>query len=231
LIFQQPSSSGKDGFILPQANRIIIFANGELRDTTTARGLIHADDYIICADGGTRHALWLGLQPNLIIGDMDSLTKSEWKKFEQANIAIELYPRDKVETDLELALRRAQEMNPRSICVIAALGGRIDQTLANLALFTSASLASIDLRADDGSQEAFFCRHESTIEGTPGDVVSLIPWNGPTAGVTTVGLRWALHNESLYPDRTRGISNEMIKKSASVSIASGLLLLTHDRHS
>ncbi len=54
--------------------RIIIFANGELPDLEKARALLHDDDFIIAADGGTRHALALGLTPNIIIGDLDSAT-------------------------------------------------------------------------------------------------------------------------------------------------------------
>jgi len=52
--------------------RIVILANGELPDIDKARSLVHNDDYIICADGGTRHALSLGIKPNLIVGDLDS---------------------------------------------------------------------------------------------------------------------------------------------------------------
>jgi len=58
-------------------HRIIIFANGELPDPEKARLLLRPDDTIICADGGTRLALGLGVQPNLIIGDMDSAEKAQ----------------------------------------------------------------------------------------------------------------------------------------------------------
>ena len=71
--------------------------------------LIQAEDYIICADGGTLHALKLGLKPDLIIGDLDSLPQGDWKRLQRADIPIELFPQDKNETDLELALRSAQE--------------------------------------------------------------------------------------------------------------------------
>ncbi|MDP1779452.1 MAG: hypothetical protein Q8K73_04185 [Anaerolineales bacterium] len=53
--------------------RIIIFANGDLPDPDKAHALLRESDFIIAADGGTRHALALGLTPNIIIGDLDSL--------------------------------------------------------------------------------------------------------------------------------------------------------------
>ena len=102
--------------------RIIIFANGELPDLNKARLLPRSDDYIICADGGTHHALALGLQPNLVIGDMDLLKEGQWQNLEKTGIPIELYPHDKNETDLELAIMRAIELEPKEILVIAAAG-------------------------------------------------------------------------------------------------------------
>src|ERR1700690_1082508 len=152
--------------------RILIFANGELPDLEKARALIHADDYIICADGGTRHALALGLKPNLIVGDLDSVTDVELKK---ADAKILQYPRDKNETDLELALNHALEQEPTSIIIVAALGNRLDQTLGNTSLLSDWRLAALDARLDDGVEEVFFCNEQSKVEGRRGDIVSLIP--------------------------------------------------------
>jgi thiamine pyrophosphokinase len=210
-------------------SHVLIFANGELPDLERARPLIHSDDYIICADGGTYHALALGLRPDLVIGDMDSLAKNEWKQLEQTDVALELHPRDKDETDLELALNRALEQKPDSIVVIAALGIRLDQTIANLTLLSDPRLSTLDARLDDGVEQVLFCRAACEIRGTSGDLVSLIPWNGPVHGIRTSGLRWPLKDETLYPARTRGLSNEMLNEVATVSIASELLLIVHHR--
>lgn len=215
--------------------RVIIFANGELPNIEKARALIRADDYIICADGGTRHALTLGLKPNLIVGDLDSVTHDELQK---ANAKTIQYPRDKNETDLELALDHALERKPASILFIAALGNRLDQTLGNISLLTDSRLATLDCRLDDGVEEVFFCRGRSKaqsravsqgIEGRRGDIVSLIPWHDAVKGIRTNGLRWPLNNETLYPEKTRGISNEMLDAVAEVSIKAGLLLIIHCR--
>lgn len=204
-------------------SRIIIFANGNLPNLEKARALIHPDDFILCADGGTRHALALGLTPNAIIGDMDSLPAT----FNLKPETFIRFPADKNETDLELAINHALTLHPNQILILAALGGRMDQSLANIALLSDLRLSTFDICLTDGVEEIFFCRDQTKVEGRSGDIVSLIPWQGEVTGVFTENLRWHLHYETLYPDKTRGISNELTAEVATVSITSGLLLITH----
>ncbi len=206
-------------------SRIIIFANGNLPNLEKARALIKPYHFIIAADGGTRHALALGLTPNVIVGDMDSLPANfQTSTF---NGEIVLYPKDKNETDLELAIDHAVSLNPDQILILAALGGRMDQTLANIALLANFQLATCNVKLTDGVEEVFFCRDHAKVEGRNGDIVSLIPWQGEVTGVFTENLKWHLHHETLYPEKTRGISNEMTADVATVQIRSGLLLITH----
>ena len=205
--------------------RIIIFANGNLPNLEKARTLIRPDDFILCADGGTRHALALGLIPNVIVGDMDSLPEN----FSPSTFNGEfvLFPKDKNETDLELAINHALTLEPEQILILAALGGRMDQTLANIALLSDPRPSTFDVRLTDGVEEIFFCRDQAKVEGRSGDIVSLIPWQGEVTGVFTENLRWHLHYETLYPDKTRGISNEMTADVATIKIQSGLILIVH----
>jgi thiamine pyrophosphokinase len=209
--------------------RIIIFANGELADLQKARSLLQPNDYVICADGGTRHARTLDVKPDLIIGDMDSIEKAQLQKLQEGDVSLELFPHDKNETDLELAINRAVELNPEQIVIIAALGGRLDQTIANISLLTDLRLSKLDIRLDDGVEEIFFCRNQGQVYGSRGDILSLIPWQGAVSDVETTNLKWPLRKETLYPDKTRGISNEMTGHTASISIGSGLLLVVHRR--
>ncbi len=212
--------------------RIVIFANGELPDGRRLLALLQPSDVIVCADGGTQQALGLGLKPAVIVGDLDSMDAAAKTKALGEGAVIQQHPYDKNETDLELALRYAAAQAPSSILVVGALGRRLDQTLGNLALLTAPELSSLDVRLDDGLEEVFLCRAQAEIQGTPGDIVSLVPWEGTAVqGVRTEGLRWALHAESLYPDKTRGISNEMLESTARVSISAGLLLVIHRRQS
>jgi thiamine pyrophosphokinase len=219
LIHSQPSSAF-GGFFVYKAHH-------HLCQRPVARALLHDDDFIIAADGGTRHALALGLMPNVIVGDLDSLPSD----FEPStfNGEIVLYPKDKNETDLELAIQHALTLKPEQIIILAALGGRLDQTFGNIALISNLQPSTCNLQLNDGLEEVFFCRDHVEINGNSGDTVSLIPWQGEVAGIVTTGLKWRLQNETLYPNKTRGISNELIDDSASIQINSGLLLIVHRR--
>lgn len=209
--------------------RIIIFANGELPNINKPRTLLKDNDYVICADGGTRHASALDIKPDLVIGDMDSTEKGYLQKLQSDGVLIELFPQDKNETDLELAIQRAFELSPSEIVIVAGLGGRLDQTMANIALLSSLQRSDISIKLDDGVEEIFFCRGQTEVHGRSGDIVSLIPWQGEVTGIQTENLKWSLNNETLYPEKTRGISNEMTSDVATIKISSGLLLIVHTR--
>jgi len=209
--------------------RTIIFANGELPNQEKARALLHDNDFIIAADGGTHHAFALGRMPDVVIGDLDSVTKEEIAKIKQNNVDIILFPRDKNETDLELAIQHALTLSLEQIIIVGALGARLDQTLGNISLLNSTQSSTADLRLDDGVEEVFFCHSKSNIQGRSGDIISLIPWQDEVTGVLTTGLKWPLQSETLYPQKTRGISNEMLSDTAIIQIKSGLLLIIHRR--
>ncbi len=207
--------------------RVMIFANGRVPDLERVRRMLRPDDILVAADGGVHHLLALGLRPHAVVGDLDSLEPSLLEGLREAVVC--RYPREKDETDLELALRYALTRGPEAVRVVGALGQRLDQTLGNVALLASPWLKDVDVRLDDGVEEVLMVRSEASLQGRPGETVSLIPWGMPVEGVTTEGLRWPLRGETLYPDRTRGISNELIAPQAHVCIRSGLLIVVHRR--
>jgi thiamine pyrophosphokinase len=209
--------------------RALIFANGMVPDKTLARALVLPTDTIIAANGGTHNALALGLTPSIVIGDLDSLTQEQRQTLLLAGTQILEFPADKNETDLELAVKWTVNQGFSPILVLSALGGRLDQTLGNLALLSDPALAQVDIRLEDGVEEVWFVRDSTQFKGSAGDIVSLLPWGADVAGVRTNGLRWPLVGETLLPSRTRGISNQLLGESASISISAGLLLVVHRR--
>ena len=208
--------------------RAIIFANGELPNPQSVKDLLHhgdSDDVaIIAADGGTHHALAAGVTPDIVIGDLDSLSPEAQARVEAAGAQIVRFSPRKDETDLELALLYAARGSATKITILGALGGRLDQTLANVLLLALPELRGIDARIVEGAQEAFLIQGEATIDGAPGDTVSLIPLGGNAEGVTTGGLEWPLSEDTLCFGPARGVSNVLTAKQARVRLRQGILL-------
>jgi thiamine pyrophosphokinase len=207
--------------------RTVIFANGPLSDPQSVRTLLHPEDWLIAADGGAQHCLALNIQPDVVIGDFDSLEQHALETLRQAGSKLIPHDRHKDQTDLELALFHAQAKNPQEILILGAIGKRWDQTLANLLLPALPELSHVRIWFMDGHQKATVLHSGDSIEikAQPGDVVSLIPIRGPAQGVSTQGLEYSLEGETLQFGSTLGISNTMLEHSASLAIESGVLVL------
>ena len=169
----------------------------------------------------------LNLEPDLIIGDLDSIAPEERTRLEAAGARIIRHSPRKDETDLELALLHAARQGATEIVILAALGGRLDQTIANLLLLALPELDGLDVRVVEGAQTAFLIRaggDGALIEGRPGDTVSLIPLGGDAVDVTAEGLEWPLHGDTLHFGPARGVSNVLTANRAHVHLRHGLLL-------
>jgi thiamine pyrophosphokinase len=204
--------------------RAIVFANGEFPDPRGVKVLLRPGDLVVAADGGTRHALAAGVPPGVVIGDLDSLAPDDQARLEAAGTQIVRFSPHKDETDLELALLHAAQEGATEIVVLAALGGRLDQTIANVLLLALPELRGLDVRIVEDVQEAFLIQGQAVIEGQPGDTVSLIPLGGDAVGVTTDGLEWTLTEDTLRFGPARGVSNVLTARRASVHVRRGSLL-------
>ncbi|MCO6450921.1 MAG: thiamine diphosphokinase [Caldilineales bacterium] len=207
--------------------RSLIFANGDLPDLDSVRPRLRPDDLVICADGGARHALALGLIPDLLVGDLDSIADDDLAQLEAQGVPIERYPVDKNYTDLELAVMAAQRLGVTEALILAALGGRLDQTLANLMLLAGDQFSGLTLSLADGPQTAWIVRDRIVINGQIGDTLSTLALTPQVEGLTYSGLRWPLSDFTLAFGSTRGVSNEMLDARAEITISNGILLVIH----
>jgi len=212
--------------------RIVIIANGVPPDEATVRRWLQPDDdstrvRLICADGGARIALALGLTPEVVVGDLDSLDEAAQARLKAMGCRFVVYPTAKDWTDLELALKLAAQEGATEIVILGALGGRLDQELANILLLLLPELQDISTRIADDRQEMFVARDQAEIAGQSGDVVSLIPLGGDAEGIVTEGLLYPLSDEPLLSGPARGVSNVMTGRKARVTLRSGTLLIVH----
>ena len=207
--------------------KAILFINGEIENSNFLKELITEKSYLIAVDGGLRHLLALKLPPDLLIGDLDSVSPEQVDLLNRQGVEIARFPVKKDETDLELALLEAIRRGYREIFLVGALGGRIDQTLANLFLLLLPEINAAKVVVIGDHQELFIIKGQAQISGQPGDIVSLIPLDGQVEGVTICGMEYPLSNATLYREHSRGISNVMNSTMASVTLSKGYLLCVH----
>jgi thiamine pyrophosphokinase len=205
----------------------VIVANAPDLDATPHAERIRAADLLVAADGGALPLLRLGLSPQLVIGDLDSLDAAAEAELRRLGVELRRFPRAKDETDLELALLLAAERGAERVDVLGALGGRWDHTLANVAMLDMPELRGRQVRLLDGNQTLFAVRDAAPLEGQRGDTVSLLPLTPEARGVTTAGLLYPLTDATLRYERARGVSNVLLDPPGRVSLREGLLLVVH----
>ncbi len=205
--------------------RAVLFANGEA--SHLSRLTISPSDVLVAVDNGWRYLAALGLTPDLLIGDLDSLPPAVLAKPGNQLTEVLRFPPEKDQTDLELALDEVLKRGFQRVLVVGALGGRLDHTLGNLALLSRPDLAGLDCSLDDGTCSVRLVRSYALLATQPGDLVSLVPCNGDALGVSTTGLQYPLKHETLRADTARGISNVALGGQVEVHLAGGSLLLIH----
>ncbi|MGD0276177.1 MAG: thiamine diphosphokinase [Syntrophales bacterium] len=208
---------------------VYIFVGGPIHNIDFVRQFIEKNPpaVIICADGGTRHAKALGLNPDMIVGDLDSIDPEVERHFRQRGVSFLKHPKKKDETDAELALEQAFKLAPDKICIFGGLGLRLDHTLANLFLLLQGLRRGIPLRLVDEWCEVFLVERTAVIEGEPGQTVSFFPFVGEASGINLDGFEYPLQGAMLMPDKPYGISNRLTGKYGTVSVETGVLLAIH----
>jgi thiamine pyrophosphokinase len=179
----------------------------------------------ICCDGGARHFQNLGIKPDVIIGDMDSIDPAQLASFNSDERKIIKYPVNKNYTDTELALDYALDLKPEKILIWCALGGRIDHTLANIFLLYRARKKGIETSLIDEYCEAFVINKETSFINEEGKTVSLLALTPRTTGITLSGFAYPLEKGSLKMGESRGISNVINNTCAGIKIEKGKLLV------
>ncbi len=211
-------------------HRTLILTNGDLLDGPALKKRIDAwsPEQVIAADGGSRHASALGLEIDLLVGDLDSIEADQRETLRAQGTQFEQFKAEKNETDLELALLRAVEKGAAEIAVVGVVGDRLDMVLANIHLLTLDALNPIRAELWLGRQTAWLVRPPGDeFKGAPGDTLSLIPVKGDAMGVTTTGLVYPLQGDTLYFGSSRGVSNVMEQEGCRVDLETGILLAVH----
>lgn len=213
----------------------LLVADGDVPDRAEVDRLLGgAPQLVIAADGGALKADAIGHPARVVVGDADSLDPAHIERLRAAGAEVVIHPAAKDESDTELALNEALARGATRVVIVGSFGGkRLEHTLANILLLASERLKGRDICLADGTSTLRVIHDGESleIEGEPRDYVSLMPLTEHVSGVTTLGLSYALTNETLQQGPARGLSNELTHTSATIHIDQGRLAVIHTRRS
>lgn len=204
--------------------KAVVFANADIHDYSFCGEYIK-DAVIICCDGGMRHAMRLGITPDYIVGDFDSVSADVLEYYKKQDIELKQVPCRKDETDMELGIRHAAEIGADDITLIGGIGSRMDHTLANVFQLIRINKLGIKGRLVNENNIITLCTGIAEINGKKGDLVSFVPITPEVRGVTTFGLEYPLDNATLYMDSPLGVSNVMEGNKAGYTFDEGMALI------
>lgn len=198
----------------------VIFCAGEFDTLAAPVG----DGLVIAADGGYRHCVHLGIHPDVILGDFDSLG--------YAPEGSQVFPVEKDDTDSMLAVRRGLSLGCNRFLIYGGLDGpRLDHTIANL--------QTLQFLADQGAQGIFVGKSSLATVISGGCVrfparseglISVFCMGSDANGVTIQGLQYELSGGTLSAGFPLGVSNHFIGRSSEISVENGSLLIIYDRN-
>lgn len=180
-------------------------------------------DHVICADAGFLIAKKLGIKPDTLIGDFDSMEIPE-------GLDAIVLPKDKDLTDTEAACDWAVRHGFTELTMLGGLGGRFDHTMGNIGLLAKYTKAKINVTIIDGQNKVFMLRPGvHTISKDGYKYLGIVSYDTATKGITLEGVKYPVKNEILSNDTTYGVSNEIVKEEAKLSFTQGLLLVSQTK--
>jgi len=206
------------------AERVVVIVAGGEPPGRQAALAVPADATVVAADSGLEHAVALGLDVAVAIGDFDSASPAAVDAAEARGVRVVRHPAAKDATDLELALEEALALRPDRVVVLAGAGDRLDHLLSLLLLLGASTLHDVVVDAVVGDARIHVVRGERVLAGEPGELVSLLALHGRAEGIRTQGLEYPLAGETLEPGSSRGVSNVFAAESARVTVEHGILL-------
>lgn len=206
--------------------KAVLFAGAAISDYAFCQPEIAQADVIICCDAGMHHAKALGITPDYIVGDFDSVAPEVLEEYRKAGISIRQFPTHKNETDMQLGMLLALELGATQMTLIGGIGSRLDHTLANAHLLLHLLKKGVQAVLLNEKNRVVLIDREIILHGKAGDLVSTIPLSMQVKGLTLEGLEYPLQNYDLaLDDDLIAVSNVMLAESAKVSIADGYLFV------
>lgn len=198
-----------------------------------------AYDKVFAVDKGLEYADALGIRPDYILGDFDSVDKELVLRYQKQidsgtlDATIEYHPVKKDAADTELAVLKAIEDGADSITIVGATGSRLDHVLANIGLLSLAAEKNVECQIVDACNrirlltgKVYYCIRK---EEQYGEYLSFIPLTSVVKGLTLTGVMYPLTDRTVYQNSSLTVSNQITEKEAHISIEEGELLMIESR--
>ncbi|MBM7701821.1 thiamine diphosphokinase [Metabacillus iocasae] len=181
----------------------------------------------IGVDRGVFSLLNKGIVPQKAVGDFDSITSEELQYVREKMQDIELYPSEKDETDLEIALNWAVDQRPTIIRVFGATGGRLDHMFGGIQLLYKGLEKGIRIQMIDQKNIIELCKSGEfeSIKDESYPYVSFVPFSPIIENLTLKGFKYPLTNYNLEWGSTLCISNELLEQRGTFSFTKGILMM------
>lgn len=199
--------------------RVLVVGNGELPAAAVVDRWLAWADRVVAADGGANHLLRRGVQPDHVVGDMDSLLGSTRRRLGARRLRRDGNPH---QTDLEKCLEFAKRQGATSVVLTGVSPGRLDHVLGHVALLVAWS-TQFKVRLVDPDFETSVVGRRATFRAPLGTVISLHALQ-TVRDVRTKGLRWNLEGQTLEPG-PRGVHNFVVSNPVQIAVGQGRLLL------
>lgn len=192
----------------------------------------YPDCFLLCVDGGLRHAYELGLKVDAIVGDFDTIDPDIIEYYRtKTQVPIRTFRPEKDSTDSEIAIQFAIQLKPECIYMIGGFGTRMDHTLGNIHILKKALDVGIKAYLVDEYNRLSMLGTPITLDKSNlyGNYISFIPFTQKIENLTLKGFKYPLENRTMVYGESLGISNEVVEEKAYVHFTSGILLMIEAR--
>ncbi|HZK33214.1 MAG TPA: thiamine diphosphokinase [Tissierellaceae bacterium] len=207
----------------------LIIASGSIKNYNLLKTVAEKCDFLLCVDGGVDHLLEIGLQPNMVFGDLDSISQNGLNFIEKNNIPITRFSSIKNSTDTELAIDYLISYKYTEIVLMGVTGSRQDHTLANIFLLNYLLENNIRGKIIDSNNIIYLIDDYLKLKKLEGYYTSLIPIGENGVTLTLEGFYYNLDNYFIAFGSTLGVSNKIIKSCGKIKILQGKALVFHSK--
>lgn len=204
----------------------LLFAGAQITDYSFYEAQKIKSDIVICCDSGMHHTKVLGIRPDYIVGDFDSVNPEVLEEYKREGIEVYQFPAHKDRTDLQIGIALALEKGATDLTILGGIGSRFDHTLANAHLLYGLLKRGIRARLVNENNAVQLIDKELIVKKESWVYVSLIPLSMKVSGVTLTGFAYPLTDYTLHMDEELlAVSNELIAEEGRITITDGYLFV------